>query len=353
MIDPLDLQGPVDRIQGAVDQLRAGRCVLTSTEGRGPALTDRLDLALANQGYRILPLGVDHTYEQCADHLGVSSIADPARLLNNPSLNRLVLQLDCRSASWRDWSNLVLQRLAGGVPVECLRFWLIWPDSVRRPAPKILSALDWVGCVTPTDARIFAADRFRERQGPAASHYWETLAVELAGPDLDLIERLSAVAGPMLDPVGWLKGCTLTPHPTLPFDNQPKFESPITLAARTDGAAADELRRRIWSAQVKALFPALDAERGGVLAPFKRLLETSYKLRPDDDVAVIPRDVEWGPAFGRLFGDRSVPDSVKSFLMVARDVRNDIAHCEPVSPQRLQELLNAAAVTIKNRWVNS
>lgn len=350
MIDPLDLHGPAQRIQAAAEAARAGKCVLTSSDGRGPELAERLDLALAHQGYRVLSLRPDHTPAHCADHLGVASIADPGRLLLNPDLNRQVIQIDCRSRTWRDWGILVLQRLAGGAPVECVRFWLVWPDAEKRPGARQIHALDWVGCITPSDSRIFAVDRFRDRPGPGSSRYWETLATELAGPDLELIDRMAGLKSPLLDPIAWLAQCPLPAHPVCMFDGLSRFESPIDLARRGDARSRDELHRRIWNAQVKTLFPAMEAERPGFLASFKRTLDASYQSAPDPEVKRIPHDVEWGPAFVRLRGDRAITDATKSFLLHAKEVRNALAHGEAVGPTLLAEFLASASATLKGRW---
>lgn len=353
MIDPLDLYGPGQRIQAGVDATRAGRCLVTSPTGRGPALAVKLETALAHHGYRVEPLGPQHTFEHCADLLNVATIADPSRLLQTPDLNRQVLQIDCSSSTWREWAIVVLQRLAGGAPAQCLRFWLIWPDSIKRPGAKVLHPVDWTGCITVTDVRIYAADRFRHRTGPGPTHYWECLATDLAGPDLDLIDRMAGLTSPLLDPIDWLKECGQTPHATIAFDVAPRFESPISLAMRatSDASAMDELHRRIWNAQARSLFCGMEAERIPLLAPLKRQLEASYASLTDPEVKAIPRDVEWSSAFGRLRGDRSVSDTTKTFLLHARDVRNAVAHGEAVNPSLLSLFLASAAVAIRGRWV--
>lgn len=352
-MDPLELHGPRQRIQEAVDAARAGRCLVTSPGGRGPAIADKLDVALAHHGYQLLQIGPQHTAEHCAELLSVNSISDPGRLLQNSNLNRQVLQIDCTSPFWRDWAILVLQRLVGGAPAQCLRFWLIWPDAVKRPGAKVLHPVDWTGCITPTDVRIYAADRFRNRTGPGPTNYWECLAADLAGPDLELIDRMAGLTAPLLDPIAWLQACGQSAHSTVAYGAVPRFESPITLAARSssDPAAVDELNRRIWNAQVRSLFCGMEAERIPLLAPLKRQLDASYALIADPEVLAIPRDVEWSSAYGRLRGDRTVSDSTKTLLLHARDVRNSVAHGEAISPSLLALFLAAAAVTIKGRWL--
>lgn len=354
MIDPLDLQGPGERIQTAVDAVLAGRCLLTGCSGRGPAMADRLDVALAGHGFEVQRLAFDHTPEHCAEMLNVASIADPGRLLQNPDLNRQVLKIDCSSSLWRDWAILVLQRLAAGAPPQCLRFWLVWPDEVKRPGAKALHAVEWGGCITPTDVRIYAADRFRSRPGPGPTNYWECLAAELAGPDLDLIDSMAALTTPLLEPTGWLRNCGATAHAAVQYDGLQRFESPIALAARSrsDAVAATELERRIWTAQARSLFCGMEASRPGVLAPFKSLLDASYRADPDVEVKTVPRDVEWAPAYKRLRGEHSIPDATKTLLRHARDVRNAIAHGEAVGAELLGSFLAATAITIKGRWAS-
>ncbi len=352
MIDPLDLHGPGERIQAAVDAARAGRCLLTSPSGRGPAMADRLDVALTGHGFFVQPLTGDHTFDHCAEMLNVGSISDPGRLLQNPDLNRQVLKIDCSTAPWREWAILVLQRLAAGAPPQCLRFWLVWPDELKRPGAKSLHSVDWSGCITPTDVRIYAADRFRNRQGPGPTNYWECLAVELAGPDLDLIDRLAALTTPLLDPIAWLRSCGAAAHVPVQYDGMQRFESPIALAARStsDQVAAGELERRIWTAQARSLFCGMEASRPSVLGPYKAELDRSYRSDPDPEVCEIPRDVEWGPAFVRLRAEKSVPESTKSLLIHARAVRNAIAHGEAVDARLLGHFIGAAAISIKGRW---
>lgn len=358
MIDPLLLAGPSERVQQAIEAIRGGKVLISGEAVRTLQLIESVVSVLPSHGFDLIPLGADHTFDHAANALEVDSVSDPGRLLQAPRLNRTVLKIDCRSPRWRDWGKLFLTKLSSAHLSQSLKLWMVWPDAAPRPSHRSLAHLEWKGCLTPSDVRIFAADRFRGRQGPGPTHYWESLAAELAGPDLDLIERMAQSRSPLYDPIAWLLADTGVPAPAEAYDGMTAFESSLLLARRSgqDPRAAETLHRRIWSAQVRTLLVALEAERPGVLAPFKRELELSYKEKPAADheqVEVIPRDVEWGPAHSRLSRLPTVSAPVRQLLEAARKLRNHLAHGEAMGPAVLQDVVGVFAAVLKGRWANT
>lgn len=357
MIDPVQLSGPAQRIEQGIGNLRAGKVIISGESPRTAQLMDALESTLPNYGFEPVLLGAGHDFEFAASALEVDSASDPGRLLQAPRLNNIVLRVDCRAPAWMNWARSFLTKLSSTNLVQTLKLWLVWPDATPRPTHRLLASLDWKGCLSPGDVRIFAADRFRDRQGPGPTNYWECLAAEIGGPDLDLIERMAAASAPIYDPVRWLIEDSSPAVAPEPFDGTASFESSIMLARRAgqDPRAAEVLHRRIWSAQVRSLFVALEAERPGVLAPFKSQLELSYRQRPPSEyeaIESIPRDVEWGAAQFRLSREAAVPAPVRRLLDVAKRARNHLAHGEAMEASLMQELLDACGPALRGRWAN-
>ena len=353
MIDVVDLAGPSQRIEAAAEALRAGQVVVSPNDERSRLLADKVDRALF--GFDVVHLLPHHDSAHAAGVLDVDSIADPIRLLQNPHLNRFVLQVDCSADHWREWTRAMLQRVSNSKLSDSIRLWLVWPQDVPRPTARSIHTLEWNGCLTSADVRIYAADRFRSRQGPGPTNFWEVLAAELAGPDLDLIERMSALRKPIYDIVAWLLSSEAgAAAPSVPFEGG-TFESSIALARRysEDACARNLLNHRIWSAQVRTIFVGLESERIGLLNPYKQMLEHSYRTRPpqqDEVIEEIPRDVEWGPAHFRLHRNPRVSATIISLLDNARLARNCLAHAEPIEPVLLRNLLDSAASAMRGRW---
>lgn len=354
-VEPLSLAGPRQRVIAGVEALRSGKILISGEDSRTARLINATADELEGNGFDLVTMRSEHTFQHAANVLNVETVADPSRLLRSPHLNQTVLRIDCKATTWRDWGKLFLSKLVSAQLAQSLKLWLVWPDSVTRPNHRSLTSHDWNGCLTPSDARIFAADRFRDRPGPGPTQYWEALAVELAGPDLDLIERMAKVREPIYDPIQWLAAEGGAPAPNESYDGLAFFESSIQLARRAaqDQRAAETLNRRIWMAQVRALFVAMESERPSVLAPYKRELERSYQQNPAKDyeqVEVIPRDVEWGSAHWRLWRDNSVPATIRQLLEVARDARNHLAHGEAMGADLMQNLLSVCGAVLKGRW---
>jgi hypothetical protein len=344
-------------VQQGVEALRGGKVVISGVNPRCNALCERMESGLRDHAFDVNIVGPEHQFSHAAEMLDVDSIADPGRLLSNPRLNRHVFQVDCRSKQWMDWGRAMLMKMASLNREQTVRLWLLWPEGERRPAAKIVHFIDWDGCITPSDARIYAADRFRNRQGPGPTQYWEILASELAGPDLDLIDRMAAESTTNLFAViDWLASLPRPAARSFEFgDVQSTFVSSVELAhqAKDHHASRETLLNRIWSAQVKTLFVAIEVDRPRVLAPFRTQLEQSFLRNPpreEDEIKEVPRDVEWGVADWHLRNVATVPEVTRRLLAQARLLRNCLAHGEPLDGPSLQRFLSAANAALRGRW---
>jgi hypothetical protein len=104
-----------------------------------------------------------------------------------------------------------------------------------------------------------------------------------------------------------------------------------------DTAQAD-IARLVWRAQIGVLFPLIEEERIRFLKEYSAMLRVPHDTG-HGSVIKKKEDLEIGHIHYQL---RSrVDTNEEKRLRLLRDIRNALAHCVPVNPQKLQNLLDS------------
>ena len=155
------------------------------------------------------------------------------------------------------------------------------------------------------------------------------LAVELCGWRLDLVAEIArARQRDLLDPLGWLRARSGEETPVSGFLDGRSMPCPVALIVCEDEG---ELRRRIWRAQLTALFPWIEEQRQKVIDRHGNWLHVNDHLLK---LGVRDReDIDFG-AIARQLRSRVSPREAELLECFAR-LRNDLAHRKPADPDDL------------------
>lgn len=204
------------------------------------------------------------------------------------------------------------ERLPDGL--RCLR----WGDRMRRVDIAI-----WADLHAPA-----------ERPEPLAS-LAAALAVELCGWRLDLAEAIvRAGRDDLMDPVGWLERRGADPLDDARQFGGSAMRCPMALLLAGDRM---ELERRIWRAQLVAVFPWIEEARQAIVTRYRRLLTVDEHLR-----ALGVRDIEEIElgALARQLRTR-IPREEAQRLDCFGRIRNALAHRKAAPPMDLALALPA------------
>jgi hypothetical protein len=243
----------------------------------------------------------------------------------DPAARRAWRTFAVRFRDVRDEAGIGASLVLAGVPAQewlphglgCLR----WGDRMRRVDIAI-----WADLHAPA-----------ERPEPLAS-LASALAVELCGWRLDLAEAIvRAGRDDLMDPVGWLERRGGDPLEDARQFGGNSMRCPMALFLAGDRT---ELERRIWRAQLIAVFPWIEEARQTTVTIYRRLLTVDEHLR-----ALGVRDVEeieWG-ALARQLRTR-IPREEAQRLDCFGRIRNALAHRKAAPPMDLALALRAGRI---------
>jgi hypothetical protein len=196
--------------------------------------------------------------------------------------------------------------------------------------------LAWNGRLRRVDVAIWAdlhapLDR-PEPLGTLAA----ALAVDLCGWRLDLAAEIArARRQDLLDPFGWLR---LRAEHAAALPCRLSGEEMACPLALSEQGRDDEIRARIWKAQLTALFPWLEQHRQRVIDRHRKLLRVDDRLR-DLGVREVD-DLELGTLAWQL--RNRVGRAEADLLDGLGTLRNDLAHHRVVKPGSLDRALREA-----------
>jgi hypothetical protein len=218
-----------------------------------------------------------------------------------------------------------------------------------------LTWLRWSGAVGTLDVRMrMASDRAVEAgvSHPLHRLLLSATVLEVALWDAELAERLvGAGERGATDPFGVVEAHARVRWTTLPstrahseaawlagwwddWDGNPCWHSGV-LALQ----APEELSRRIWRAHMSCLFPLLESLRPRVAREVSHLLPADLHAKRGEDFVLVDAatDLEWGGLRYYLQRSRSGRrHRAYRLIQEAQEIRNEIAHLEPVSPKLLR-----------------
>ena len=201
-----------------------------------------------------------------------------------------------------------------------------------------MPVLGWNGWLRPVDVAVWAeAHGLRDREAPLGA-LAASLAVELCGWRLDLARQLVRASNDhVIDPMAWLRTRNQAALPARPTYGGAPYACPLQLLALGE---EEELRHRIWRAQMATLFPWLEKLRRrhnrhhlerGRLFMTQAHQRRGYRRIEDMDFSAMARQLEG-----------KVSPHVHTNLDELAKVRNQLAHGgRSVNPIRLQMILPA------------
>lgn len=284
-------------------------------------------------------------------------LRDPVDLAgSNAFCGTLVWVTGLEDRAWPAWRGL-LERYADAVRRRAAEDRGLFCLVVSGLSPKALPQQDvalsvrlWRDAVTELDMLAWLHHLIGRRGTRSAMHRRLQLrhALELVAYDPRLAwDAASQGLEILAAPVAWLAGVAATrgwtadraacwEEGTCDTMEGQRLLHPALLAV-TDGAEAT-LRSLVWRAQVGVLFPFLEEERNRCLREYGSLLRVPHDTGHG---AVIRdrRDLEIGHIHHQL---RRAGVKELDRLRLLREVRNALAHHEPLAPEMLQELVGLA-----------
>jgi hypothetical protein len=242
---------------------------------------------------------------------------------------------NCAGPSRRAWLDQTLSAspAARGAPTLVLSG--VPRDEISMSGPPVLA---WNDRLRRHDVALWADLHARPLGADPVPELAQALAVELLGWRFDLVrELMRASVEDLVDPVGWL---TQRKQPALSgaarYAGRP-FACPLHLAARArdDRDASAELSRRVWRAQVAAVFPWIEERRASHAERYKGLLHVDDDSRKSGAVDVL--QLEFGAMKRQLL--RVISPHEIDRLERFRLVRNALAHGKPAPVSDLLSLL--------------
>lgn len=221
---------------------------------------------------------------------------------------------------------------------------------------EFLKVHRWDGYVTSLDMQMYAAYRLRERKLPYGIEYkllhalltrlsiWDPALVDaLCECSIEQLCNPDALLQDFADGRNWAGVGLESREKAWALGVLQKFENIDTPhGSRLDLCSAQNAPTyRIWQAQMEVLLPILERERHQIIDRFRTKLEVPF-VTPTERIEDV-RDLELGMILRQMSQNRDrFRDADREHVRMWRDVRNELAHFEPVSPGLLERCL---------RWV--
>ncbi len=201
--------------------------------------------------------------------------------------------------------------------------------------PSSLTAISWGERVRRLDVALWSDMHAPGERAEPLATLASALALEVCSWRLDLVaEIVRASREDLIDPLSWLER-----REEQPIEGNRRFGSmqmacPIALVRRGEKA---ELERRIWRAQLSALFPWIEDLRQAVVARHRTRLRLNDHLRAlgVSDVS----EIELGALAWQLCPQISRDESIQ--LESLARIRNSLAHRRPASKEDLEIVLKS------------
>ena len=281
----------------------------------------------------------------------VATVRSISSLLREPDFQGWVVWLDGLDCDvWPQWDGFLtqFQHASGSLdPLELTALVVVLQGKVAvvqtRDDARLTTRV-YDGQVSELDAQLYASIRLADRALPrlqkqmssatiASLALWDpAVADELAAqpfstlfdPDPILSEMRAYRDWPLTDGEetsvrSWAAGRSAK------FEGAPRWHS----AAIPSGAAARELRYRIWKGQVVTLLPFVEEARRQLLCQYADILEVPYVTQTGHEVTDA-LDLEIGHIARQLQDDPRVEAEMRTFVSRLWKVRNRLAHLEPV-----------------------
>jgi len=224
-------------------------------------------------------------------------------------------------------------------------------EAWEEPGHAAIRTLTWDGAVSSLDVQLSAAHLLRDRVPPSQLAFVSLLVAQLALYDLELVPELCRLPlETLLEPEAFLQ--TVAGSRGWVPDRPASFEAgslgTIDGAVRLHSAHKvlnGPLHRRVWRAQVAALLPALEARRQRLVHEYRDLITPYLPLTREYRQRIVNievlDDVEFTDLLGLAIKYRSRwPGEITAVLKEMTDLRNDLAHLQPLRRDAVERLLS-------------
>jgi hypothetical protein len=285
------LPGPSRFLDRVLHELREGRGVVLALPEHHP---DGLRAALYERAqaidwwyWKVVDLAEGDGGESPARLLHrLCAPADPGRLLDASTLagcedfRRLLLWVEGVTAvTWPAWRDFLEQYARACRPVPVAERALVCVPTVGLPTAcppnedEALAYLSWRGAVGRLDMTLYLAQLLADRRLPPL-HRGVALAVgaEIAGTDPQLAQGLASLeVSDLVQPTpllwdlaqcrGWSPREAASPRWSAGMVDELDGAEYVHSAALVAAGRQEDLRRRVWRAEVGVLFPFIEEQR--------------------------------------------------------------------------------------------
>lgn len=369
MISLWQLPSPHRFLSGAVEDLRSGKSVVISLPPRLPETPRDLGRAIRHQlsddliweafdaVAELTPAPVDQLFERFIQNGPPDQVRNALTLAQHDRFtSRLVELRGLSSTNWLAWKDFLVAyepACRGRSILDRSVFLVIVEGSLGKNLPMedaCLAVHRWDNIVGTLDLMLYASATFAD----VRLNRWQkqlviNIAVRLALWDPEVCDRLrrlpiEAFVSPqewlaeMASDLGW-SGSEADDSDRLwekgivqCFEGIPQTHSAFLVIT----GDKQELKRRLWSAQVQTLFPLIELQRQRLINELGSYLAVPYTTAFGviDDV----RELEFGHIADQLYTSR-VPDhlEIRRFALWLKRLRDRLAHFEPLSCDLLVE----------------
>ena len=265
--------------------------------------------------------------------------------------------------SWPSWQNFFeeyaeifqnrceLERSLFCIPLVGTLSTQVLSKAKKTFSDKTFSIRQWRGIVERLDMQLYVSSQMAHNgvANTLEKNIKIAMSAELAGTDPELAKRLSKLPfEKLLAPFemltrmarerGWNKDQLSEPEWHLGMLDDIEGTHLVhaaVLAMQANQDSQNELLRRIWRGQVGVLFPFIEEQRVRLLAQLQSLLTVPLKT-PFGTITDI-HDLEIGHIYYQV---QNSPKShqAEPLLKSLKNIRDTIAHLEPISAAQLEEL---------------
>lgn len=361
-----ELPGPKHFISQIVEDLRDGENVVTCLPEHAPkGLFDAVKLALGRdsggfwhevhvedgQADPVDVLLKRFVREQKAD-----AIWNAKTLSQNESFSGRFIMLDVLSASawpaWKEFLEEYAHACRSQLILDRTLFLVLLAGELALDPPKedvCLSHREWQGIVDRLDMLLFTSTIFRKRRMSALQKevatsvianiaLWDPMVAQrLAYESIERILNPQPVLQQIAKERNWCEtGLTTSPSWCTGtrdlFNGQKKIHS----ACLAFDDKHQEIRRRIWRGQVGVMLPFVEEKRQDFLTELGAILSVPYES--PDRVIANRLDLEIGHIASQIGSNRNVPRETRQLVYRLRDIRNSLAHLEPLPHEELADI---------------
>jgi len=356
-LDPWELPGPSAFLDETVEALRAGASLLVQfPEHALDGYREATRRAMGRDGLLSLTEVEAGTDEPLPAIAGAFDWEARAPWLRSPVIlaeskrmeGHLVWVTGVGAEQWPAWRDFI-ERFSHACRAfhagDCGQICLDLPGTLQAKDPAtdpVLRHLAWRDRLSRLDVMLFLGrGMVRAGRMPFERELRMALAVEIAGFDLGLAASLvRAPLATLLAPVetlkteaerrGWATRRVADGWSTGRQDNWEgrPFEHPASLAV--DGRV-DVIHHRVWRAELGVIFPILEEKR------IEMVKKLGNKLKPmHTDFGYVSRveDLELG-SIAYQVRKFQLGRSLEEKLVHMAELRNALAHMEPVKPENL------------------